>query len=168
MADTPDNENAAGAPAIVVVPPPAAVPCHFDPNFALGSTADIVRAAALGSLSAQRTMRDRTIAASADAPAGSFLALAFGVEMAPYARICAAHGDDDDARTLAGVLCYTFEASRALGLSASDEILAGEAVAILERLAGAGDEVAADAVVQIVGMHPPAGDLARRLMKAEK
>lgn len=138
--------------------------CSFDPNSALGSQSSVLRAAAQGDLMALRSMRDMHINASkgfeADAPA----AVLFGLEAMPYARLCAAQGDDNDARRLAGVLCYLFEASRFAGYGNRAERLAGEAVAILERLSEAGDETASLAAVQIVDLHPSAGDIAKRLL----
>lgn len=138
--------------------------CKFDPNSALGAEAQVIRDAAGGDLSAQRAMRGIFIEAIDTVDMTSPLAILFGLEMVPYARLCAAHGDQEDARRLAAALWWTFAASRSAGFGDRAQNLAGEAVAILERLADQGDEVSSLAAVQLVGLNPVAGDIAKRLL----
>ncbi|MBI0475731.1 hypothetical protein D9601_10245 [Sphingomonas sp. MA1305] len=137
----------------------------FDPNSAIGDTAAIIRSAAAGQLTAQRHMRDMYTDAINTVDVDNPLAILFGVEMVPYARLCAAHGEAVDARCLAGALYFTFCASRSAGAEDRAQPLAGEAVAILEQLAERGDEVSALASLQLVSRNPTAGEIAKRLLQ---
>lgn len=157
ISSNPNSQSDEAEPSTIVRP-------DFDPNFAAGWNTDVTRRAAGGDLDAQRTMRNVFTSAIHEVDVTSPLAVMFGVEMVPYARLCAAHGDMDDARVLASSLYWTFAASQSAGFGDSGESLAGEAVAILERLADQGDEIASLAAVQMVGQTPAAGDIAKRLL----
>ena len=142
--------------------------CAFDPNDALGGEAGTIRRAANGDLAAQRVMRDAYAVAINTVPADAPYAMLFGVEMVPYARICAASGDPEDARRLAGVLYFNFCAARSAGFESNAQPLAGEAIAILERLAEQGYELSSLAVVQLLNLNPTAGDIAKRMLSGGK
>jgi hypothetical protein len=138
--------------------------CNFDANSATGWDVDVVRKAAGGDLDAQRKLRNVFTAAIQTVDVTSPLAVMFGIEMVPFARLCAAHGDMDDARVLASSLLWTFAASQSAGFAERSDKLAGEAVAILERLADRGDEIASLAAIKMVDQIPAAGDIAKRLI----
>lgn len=138
--------------------------CHFNPNVGLGETSDLYERAAGGDQAAIRSLRDQ-FALICEVPPGSPLALLVGTEALSYARLCAARGTVEDARVLAGVLCYTFAASQHAGYGDRALVLVGQAVSILERLAEHGDEVSALASNELVSVNPIAGDIAKRLLQ---
>lgn len=155
------------APDSVEVPPRiAGQRCAFDPNAGAGPMAHLLTGATRGDLAAHRALREKFTLIAVTPPEAPH-AIMVGIEAIPYARFCAAHdeAEHDDARRLAGALCFTFSASVIAGYGDRLKSLMGEAVSILEQLAEEGDEVASTAALDLVGFYPPAAEIALRLMR---
>jgi hypothetical protein len=147
---------------------PRAVSCSFDPNAALLSGSAMIQEAAYGDLSAQRVLRGISTDAAFAMGVGHPHALPLAMEMTMAARLCAAHRYVEDARCLAGALCFVGDVLREMDQHGPADSLQRETVAILERLAADGDEYSAMASESLVKHHPGAGPVAALLMKAER
>ncbi len=160
---TPANIDAATAAGLK-----RASSCPFDPNAALGAEADRYQQAATGNLVALQALRDACLDTAMRCGATHPHALVMASEAVITARLCAAHRQPEDARMLAGALCFTSDAFRQAGHVEAADITTGEMVTILEQLAAEGDEYCAIASEQMVALYPRASDFARSLMTVEK
>jgi hypothetical protein len=142
-----------------------AASCSFDANSALLTGSALFAEAAYGDLLAQRILRNVTTNAAFALGIGNAHSLSAASEMTMMARLCAAHRQPEDARRLAGALCFTADAVRYFGNDEAADTLHGETIAILERLAADGDEYCAVASEAIVQLYPAAGSIAAALMK---
>lgn len=142
--------------------------CPFDPNAAIGTDSDRYRLAATGDLATLQTIRDQCMQTAMDGGTAHPHALVMASELLIIARLCAAHRQPEDARQLAGALCFTSSAFRHVDRHDAADLMTGEMVTILEQLAAAGDEYCAIASEQMVGLHPRASVIARTLMNVEK
>jgi hypothetical protein len=144
---------------------PRAGSCPFDPNDGLGPASDVLQGAAYGSLKELRTVRGAMMRKAFDSGLSHPFAMGHAMQLVLIARLCAAHRLPEDARCLAAALCFTNDTLRHLGFTEVADDVAGELVAVLERLAEAGDEYCAIASAYMVGAHPAAAAIAHALMQ---
>ena len=144
---------------------PRATSCPFDPNAGLGPAADVLQGAAYGGLDEQRTIRDAMMRKAFGSGLDHPFAMGHSMQMVLAARLCAAHRLPEDARSLAAALCFTNDTLRHLGYADVADDIAGELVAVLERLSNAGDEYCGIASAHIVGAHPATAAIAHALMQ---
>lgn len=110
-------------------------------------TAEVFSAAAGGSLFAQRHLRqDRLDKFKQGGPRSPL----FGFEALTLAQICAAHGEAEDARILAGLLYQNCLLFRSINESVLADALATESICILKTLGDAGDEMAATSASALI------------------
>ncbi|KXU31548.1 hypothetical protein A0J57_05400 [Sphingobium sp. 22B] len=116
--------------------------------------AAVMTAAAKGDISAQRQMRNDSIDALVDSAAMPNVRTLLVFEALFFARLCACHGNADDARRLAGMLIHAAGIIRSSSLAAIGDSLMTESLCILEELSAAGDETAASAAITIAASEP--------------
>ncbi len=143
MDDLTNTDKTSGdTPAIVSVPP--ALPrCGFNPNASFGLGARIFDGAGAGNLGAMQALVDISMEEALSRGDDDPYAIVCAAEALAFARICAAHRMPDDVRKLAAALCLTSDRTRRIGYIEAADILMGESIAILERLAAEGDILAA-------------------------
>lgn len=129
-----------------------------DPNRSRGLCAPLFRAAAQGDLSAHRKLRDASLVyVGSEQGRHEYAGLAI-VEALVHARACAAVGDTEDVKLLAGVL---LTGASIFGRHSDDgpqrvaDGYGAEALALLEDLAEAGDDEAAVHANDVIAMMPP-------------
>jgi hypothetical protein len=121
----------------------------IDPNAAMGDLSPIIRAAATGDLDAQRNGRDRAFhdMKSAAARGDALIASCHAAELMFWSRLAASHGHQDDAVALCSSLAYLAEYWTADDRwSWYGDALLAETAALLDKLAAAGNEAAADSL----------------------
>jgi hypothetical protein len=164
MVSTADNQSVPGDPPSIDAEPRPSARCNFDPNAGIGAGSAIVEDASFGNLPALRILLDVSIdAAFAQADDNPYGVVA-AAEAVTFARLCAAHRMPLDVRKLAGALCLTSERTRRIGFDGAADNLMGESIAILERLADEGDDIAAMASARLVALHPATVEIAKSIL----
>lgn len=167
MRAIPDNYSPSDDPPSIVVVPPAVPRCGFEPNAGIGAGSSIVQEAGLGGLVAMRILLDVSLDAAWAKKDDDAYAIVAAAEAVTFARLCAAHRIPLDVRKLAAALCLTSDRSRQIGFVAAADDLMGESIAILEQLAGEGDDIAAIASGRLVAIHPASVAIAKSLLSGE-
>ncbi|MDE0878323.1 MAG: hypothetical protein OSB00_06610 [Sphingomonas bacterium] len=143
-----------------------------DPNRLFGKGASVIRAAALGDLGSQRDLRAACYhRITAPAASDVWLVDLAMIEGLVLARLCAAHGDETDARALAAYLLLGASIVNEIGTEQFTNLAenyGAEALSILEDLACVGDEEAAVNANSLIALLPPQVlEKAQRLSRLE-
>ncbi|WP_260598286.1 hypothetical protein [Sphingomonas endolithica] len=111
-----------------------------------------------------RVLFESSMAAALNTSDDEPYAIVGAAETVTFARLCAAHRHPFDVRKLAAALCLTSGRTRRIGFEAAANNLMGESIAILERLADEGDDIALIASGQMVAAHPETVEIAKILL----
>lgn len=163
MSDKPEIRDAEAEVIDVAVPAPLPR-CGFNPNASCGIGASIIDGASLGDLASLQALARVSMQEALSCAEGDPYALVCAAEALTLSRICAARRVPRDVRALAGMLCLTSDLTRQIGfIDAADELM-GESVAILERLAGEGDDIADVASCRLAETNPAVIDIAKGVL----
>jgi len=137
-------------------------------NLCLGEEmADLLARASAGDLLSQRSLAEINLQARSEAAEGNGSSDLAAFEALLWARLAAAHGDEDDAMRLVAALMYVGEVLGQSGRGGIAHGLVSEAIAVLRALASCGYEPAVRATNDSIGeMAPTVISQSSRLMEA--
>lgn len=150
--------------SITAAVPPADRQCGFNPNASFGIGAHVFDRAGVGDLPAMRALVEISLEEALSKPDDDPYALACASEALVFARLCASRRVSGDVRKLAAALCVTSDRTRRVGFVNVADALMGEAVAILERLADEGDELATFASCRLAATNAAVVEIARTVL----